>query len=203
MNPAVSTTPWWVAPAIVAAIITGCIAIVTMIVNGRRSRTDRQRAVFADAHGDLAAYSEYAYIVRRRRHDQPEAERARISTGLSEVQQRLIRHQALLRVEAPRVARRYDALVAETRRVAGGAIKAGWDRPAITSDTEIHVTDVDLTPIKPFEDAYLQVVADRLSLLPWWLLAAVHAPGRIWRRRTSTSTTAAQTSVPGPDRAVP
>jgi hypothetical protein len=191
-----------VAPAIIAAVITGCIAIVTMIVNGRRSRTDRQRAMFADAHGDVAAYSEYAYIVRRRRHDKAEAERTRISNGLSAVQQRLIRHQALLRVEAPRVARCYDALVAETRRVAGGAIKAGWDRPAITSDTGIHIPDVDLAPIRPFEDAYLQAVTDHLSPLTWWLRAAgratVRTPGRAWRRLTATRTTTTGKTVASP-----
>ncbi|WCO67957.1 hypothetical protein PO878_04370 [Iamia majanohamensis] len=170
--------PWWVTPAVVAAVIAGVVALVTLIVNGRRARADRQRQLFAAAFGDLSSYCEYPYIVRRRRHDEPEQERLRITTELSEVQQKLNHNRAVLRVEAPRVARAYETLVTETRRIAGASIHAGWDLTPINTDSGVHVTDVDLTDIKPFEDAYLTAVADHLALMPWWARTTVRWVGR-------------------------
>jgi hypothetical protein len=170
---------------VVAGLIAAAVAIVTLIVNGRRARIDRQRALLADAFGDIASYREYPYIVRRRRHDQPEAERARISAELSEVQARLNRDQAVFQVEAPRVGRAFAALLAATRRIAGAAIHDGWNLPPITSDTDIHV-DIDLAGITGFEDAFLLAQADHLALAPWWLRAGGRtlraAPGWAWRR---------------------
>ena len=156
-------------PAVIAAAIGGAIAAITLIVNGRRARSDRQRELFGAVFADIASYCEYPYIVRRRRHDVPEEERIRITTELSEVQRKLNHNRAVLRVEAPRVARSYAALVEATRRIAGGAIHEGWNLTPIAADTSVHVTDVDLSGIKPYEDAYLTIVADHLALMPWWL----------------------------------
>lgn len=169
---------WWVAPAIIAAVIAGVIAVVTLIVNGRRARADRQRELFGAAFGDVSSYCEYPFIVRRRRHDEPEQERLRITTELSEVQRKLNHNRAVLRVEAPRIARAYDTLVTETRRIAGASIHAGWNLAPITADTGVHVTDVDLTGIRPSEDAYLSAVADHLALMPWWARTAARWVGR-------------------------
>lgn len=159
-------------PAVIAAAIGGAIAVITLIVNGRRSRSDRQRELFGAVFGDISSYCEYPYIVRRRRHDEPEEERIRITTELSEVQRKLNHNRAVLRVEAPRVARAYGTLVAHTRRIAGASIHDAWNLTPITADTSVHVTDVDLTGIKPSEDAYLTAAADHLALLPWWVRSA-------------------------------
>jgi hypothetical protein len=179
-----ASPPWWVAPAVVAGLMAAAVTIITLMVNGRRSRIDRQRALFADAFGDIASYREYPYIVRRRRHDQPEAERARISAELSDLQARLNRDRAVLQVEAPRVGRAFAALLVTTRRIAGALIHEGWDLPPITSDADIHV-DIDLSGISSFEGAFLVAQADHLALAPWWLRACgriVRAtPGRAWR----------------------
>jgi len=164
--------PWWVAPAVIAAVIAGMVATVTLMVNGRRARADRQRQLFGAAFADITCYCEFPYIVRRRRHDAPEEERVRISTQLSEVQRKLNHNRAVLRVEAPRVARSYGKLVDTTRLVAGAAIREGWNLAPITADTAVHVTDVDLSTIAPFEDAYLEAVADHLALSPWWARSA-------------------------------
>lgn len=181
MNPT-TTDPWWVAPAIIAAVITGVIAVITLIINGRRARSDRQRELFGAAFGDVATYCEFPYIVRRRRHDQPEEERGRISTELSDVQRKLNHNRAVLRVEAPRVARAYAALVGAAKATAGASIREGWDLAPISADTEIHVTDVDLSAVQPFQDAYLTAVADHVALTPSWLRAV----GR-WLARTVTT----------------
>lgn len=163
---AAATVPWWVAPAVIAALIAAVMTGIGIIVNGRRNRLDRQRELFASAFADITEYCEFPYIVRRRRHDEPAEERARISGELSAVQQRLNHNVAILRVEAPRVGRSYADLVATTRGVAGAAIRDGWDQPARTADDQVHVTDVDLSPIKPAEDAYLEAVRDHLALTP-------------------------------------
>lgn len=180
---ATTTGPWWVAPAIVAALITSVMAVVTSIVNGRRARSDRQRELFSAAYGDVASYCEFPYIVRRRRHDQPEDERLRISTELSDVQRKLNHNRALLRVEAPRVARAYAALVTSVKLNAGASIRQSWDLKPITADAEIHVTDVDLDGVRPFDDAYLTAVADHLALTPWWLRPAGRFLARVVTRQ--------------------
>lgn len=182
MTPTVD--PWWLAPAVLAAFIAGTIAVLTLIINGRRARADRQRELFATAFGDIAGYCEFPYIVRRRRPDAPEEERIRISTELSEVQRKLNHNRAVLRVEAPRVARAYARLVDATRATAGAAIRDGWNFQAATSDSGIHVTDVDLSPLTRYEDAYLAAVADHLALVPWWVRVAWR---RVARQRATTS----------------
>ena len=162
-----ATTSWWVAPAVVAGLITAIVTVLTLIVQGRRARVDRQRALIADSFGDIAAYCEYPYIVRRRSGDA--ADQRRITNDLSEVQRRLNRHRAVLRVEAPRIGRAYDELVAQVRAVAGAAIRDGWAIPPRAVDAGVNVIDVDLGAVKPAEDAFLMVVADHLSFWPWWL----------------------------------
>lgn len=180
-----ASAPWWVAPAVIAAVVTAVVAMMTLVVNGRRARTDRQRALFAEAFGDIAAYQEFVYIVRRRRHDQPEAERVRISTELSGVQRRLNHHRAVLKVEAPRVARSFGELLDAARRIAGAAIRDGWNTPPITADSDVHV-NVDLTEITAFEDSFLVDVADHVAVTAWWIRRAGRAlraaPRHAWRR---------------------
>ena len=171
---AAAATPWWVAPAVLAALIAGTAAVFTLIVNGRRARMDRKRVLFAEVFGNIAAYKEFVYIVHRRRHDEPEAERARISTELSQAQRRLNQHSALLTVEAPRVSASFDELLDATRRVAGGAIRDGWNTEPITDDSNIHV-DVDLSELSMYEEKYLVAVADHLALAPWWVRHAGRA----------------------------
>lgn len=161
--------PWWFVPAVVAALVAAIVGIITLAVNGRRARSDRQRQLFAGAFGDVAAYCEFPYIVRRRRHDAPEQERVRISTELSEIQRRLNHNRAVLRVEASRVAQAYCALVDATRAIAGAAIHDGWNLDPATSDRGMHLADVDLAALRPHEDRYLLAAADHLALTPWWI----------------------------------
>ena len=164
MNAAAS--PWWVAPAVITGLLTVMLGVLTLYVNGRRARNDRQRQLFAAAMADVNAYCEYPYIVRRRRHHELDAERTRITGDLSGIQQRLNHNQAILLVESPRVAVAYAALVAETRRVAGAAIKEGWNLPPIAGDAQVHVLDVDLSGLEPFQRAYLVASADHLAITP-------------------------------------
>lgn len=171
-----ATTAWWVAPGVIAAAIAATVAVLTLVAQSRRSRTDRQRVLMADAFGDIATYCEYPYIVRRRSGTREDRET--ITNDLSEIQKRLNRNRFVLEVEAPRVGRAYVALLAQVREIAGASIRAGWDQAARTPEEGVNVNDVDLTAIVPYEKAFLTATADHLSMLPWWL----RATGR-WVRR--------------------
>lgn len=191
--PALAATPWWVAPAVIAAVIAAVATLITLYVNGRRAHKDRQRALFAAAFGDVAAYKEFPYIVRRRRHDTPADERIRIPAELSEVQRKLNHNRAVLQVEAPRVARAYAELVGATRATAGGAIRTGWDLDPVADERGMHVNDVDLSPLQPFEDRFLQAAADHLAVTPWWVRASWRwtVAARFGRRRAGAAVLAA------------
>lgn len=160
---------WWQAPAILAALVAAFTGVVTLWVNGRRSRVDRQRALFAEAFGVVTEYREYPYIVRRRRHDDPGGERSRITSELSAVQQRMNRYLAVLRVEDKRVGQAYSQLVDETRRVAGSAIRDGWELEPSASDADMSIGDVDLGGLDSVDDEYLGAVRRHLRVAPWWL----------------------------------
>jgi hypothetical protein len=75
----------------------------------------------------------------------------------------------MIRVEAPSVSGSYSALVAETRRIAGPQISAGWDQPPAETDDGVHVADVNVDGLEPFDERFLEAVGDHLGLLPDWL----------------------------------
>lgn len=90
-----------------------------------------------------------------------------------------------------------------TRRVAGAAIREGWNLAPITADTGVHVTDVDLSAIAAYEDVYLEAVADHLALTPWWARAggrwvAAKLTG-LWQRRRLAAAGAPAPVRPQPD----
>lgn len=118
-----------IGPAVVAALVAAAVSLTTLWWNSRKSRLDRHRELLADAFYQSIAYREFVYVIRRRRADDISAERQRITAELSEVQKKLSYYKAVLRVEAPRVASRYDGLVAETREIAGPQIAKAWDTP--------------------------------------------------------------------------
>lgn len=158
----------WVGPAIVAAAVSGLVALVTVALSSRQVRKDRQRQLFADAFAACQAYKEFPYRVRRRRSDKDDeaaADRTRLTTELSDVQSKLNDFKARLRVEAPRVGHAYAALVAATRRIAGGEVSRSWSLPPTEGDA-VSVTDIDLSGLGPTEDQYVLVVADHLSTWP-------------------------------------
>jgi len=176
----------WIGPVIVAAIVSGVVALAQIWLNARREARDRQRKLFDAAFEVCMAYRELPYMVRRRRADQPAEERIRLSTVISETQRRLNHHQAVLRVEAPRVAQHYGELVAATRMIAGIEISRAWDLDPSDSDADMHIRDIDLSALAPYEDAYLTAAADHLRFGPPWLRRLARRVGRPpggWRAR--------------------
>lgn len=186
---AATTANPWVGPAIVAAVVSGVVALVTVALAGRRERKDRHRVLLADAFAKCQLYKEYPFIVRRRRSDdEAAADRSRISQELNLVQVALNDYKARLKVETPYIAQAYDALVGATRRVAGAEIHRSWDLPPTAGDDQ-HIADIDLTELGDWESHYLEHVKDHLSLWPYWACRTVRrVAGRATARPGTTST---------------
>lgn len=148
--------------ALVAALVAAAVSLASLWWNSRQARLDRQRQLLAEAFAAVAEYQEFPFIVRRR--DVTSSDRSSIHRDLSNVQAALHRYQAMLKVEAPSVAVAYLSLVAETRRVAGAEISKAWGLPAAKDDGNMHVRDVDLSPLDEHEAAFLSAVRDHLSI---------------------------------------
>lgn len=171
-SPAASAAAVWVGPAIIAAAVAGVVSLAAIWLNGRLARLDRQRQLFAAAFAACQTYKEYPYIVRRRRRDkEAAADKTRISTDLSGVQQSLNQHVAMLRVEAPAVGEAYKTLVGATRRIAGTEISRNWEAPAPAGEG-MSIPDIVLDGMEEYEDAYLDAVQKHLR---YWSIPAKRA----------------------------
>jgi hypothetical protein len=119
----------------------------------------------------VVKYKEMPYAIRRRDGEQPAAERVRLSEIVREIQADLSYHQSWIRSESVAVAAAYDALVAETRSVAGLAMREAWLAEPITNDGQMNIGPqlVDVRSLKSFEEAYAATVTAHLTkLTPWW-----------------------------------
>ena len=154
------TALWW--PVIAAAAVSAAISLIALWWNSRQARLDRRRELFGRAFAAVAAYREFAYIVRRR--DDSDEARTVINRDLSKVQAALHHHEALVRVEAPKVAEHYSELIRQARFIAGDAIRKGWDAEPARSDAHMHIKAVDLAPLGIYENQYLLAVQKHLSL---------------------------------------
>lgn len=165
------------APAIVAAVVSGFVSVTVAILNSWatsvREERARNREHFARALAAVVAYKEFPYAVRRRDASAPARERERLSTELQKVQREIAYCSAWLSVESTAVARAYGDLVARLRRVAGTAISEAWDQPGINADAQMNLGNgVDLSEINALEERYLAALQNHL--VGRW---------RIWRRR--------------------
>jgi hypothetical protein len=157
--------------AVLAALITSTINLWLARRRSREEERARIRATLAEAFQAYAAYREFPYAVRRRRHDQPAEERVRLSDALRDVQTRLTYFEAWTRTEDPRIGATYAELIAELRKIAGGAIRQAWLDAPCADDAGMNIPPkvVDLSALRPFEDAYLAAVVEHLeNLSRWW-----------------------------------
>lgn len=154
---------------VLAAIVTaGTSAIVTSKIARQKSREEersRVRTVYAEAFQVVAAYKELPYAIRRRRHDQPEAERFRLSEEARKIQERLSYYLAWTQGESASVGQAYGNLVNELRKVAGSACRQAWiDKPVETdADMNIGIDLVNLFTLEPLEHLYAAAVQTELS----------------------------------------
>ena len=156
---------------ILAALIAAAVNITLARRKSREEERARLRDRFAQAYAAYAQYCEFAYAIRRRRPDDPSAERVRISEELRKIQADLSAHEAWVKLESRTVGMVYTELIQQMRKIAGGAMRQAWiDEPA-TSDAGVNIPPktVDLSPLKPYETAYMDAVAAHLrALAPWW-----------------------------------
>lgn len=161
------TSSWWQTPILLAGAATLLAALLGHVVNTMRARRDRWRDEFARALSATVAYREFPYAVRRRRHDDPAAERVRLSESLREVQQSLAYHSALIRTESAHVGASYDRLVRRTREVIGPQIRDAWQAPPASNDADMNISIVTMNEIVAVEQEFVAAVRDHLRpMLP-------------------------------------
>lgn len=151
-------------------LVPAAIALVTTLLttaagwwwSARQKRRAEEATLLADAYAAVLAYREFAFSVRRRDANKPEEERVRLSEQMKQVQERLDHHlgwmQASLRTRT--VAGEYTALVGETRKTVGKAIRDAWNEPAVATDADMNMPHIasDLVPLQPATEAFLVAV---------------------------------------------
>lgn len=135
---------------------------VTLLVNGAREERRRRREIHARALEAVARYYEMPFLIRRRRHDVPGAERVRLSERFADVQAELTSCEALMRADPdPTVREAYAALVTAIRAHAGTQASSAWDAKPIPSDAQMGMRDVidALGPIGPIRETCEKAMA--------------------------------------------
>lgn len=151
------------APAVVAAVVSGVIALGGGWYKAVREDRERRRKMFADAYAAYVAYREFPFVIRRRRADKQADERARIAEEMRRAQQDLGYYIAWTKIESTEVGEAYSRLVAGARRTAGRAMNRAWaeSRP-VSADPEMNITNINLEGCNDLEDAYLAAVRAHL-----------------------------------------
>lgn len=155
---------------IIAAVVSAVIALLMLWVNGIRQERSRRQQLYADALAAVAAYREFPYVIRRRRAPTPAheevagEERVRISEALREVQRDISSFSAWMKAEAVTdVSSKYDELVRETRRVAGGYMHEAWKTAPLDDDAGMNIPGIDYDCLTQYETAYLDAVRAALT----------------------------------------
>lgn len=175
--------PTWLQPTVIAAGVALVGTLVGLLASAWHASRARKREHFANAFAAVADYWEFPYVVRRRRHDEPAAERVRISEALRAVQRDISFHQAWVTAESPEVARHYAALVQTTREVMGTQIHDGWLAPPPRTDEHMNIPGIRRDGLAEATDAYLAAVRDHLSVWPDGLRRAARRLRRKWQGR--------------------
>ena len=159
---------WKVIVPLIAAVIAFTGVMIKLWWDARSARRERLRELYAGA-GLRYRYKEMAFAIRRRNVEDRPGERVRLSEEMREIQKDISYYEALIgRERSGRVAADYRGLVAKTREIAGGIIRRSWNEEPITSDSQMHSPEIaaELGALKPFEDGYLNAVADDLGIRP-------------------------------------
>jgi hypothetical protein len=152
--------------AIVTAVFALVGVFVTIAANQHLSRRDRLLKDFAEALAAVERYAELPYRVLRRQGSGPEA-RERVAEAIHGVQQELLFHKSWVRIQDPRVADAYDALLAATREEAGGAMTEAWRSTPIAADEDMPLgVGLSFPLIEERRAEYVNMVRCRLQWPP-------------------------------------
>jgi hypothetical protein len=170
VNAASTSTNFWdvFPPALFAAAVAAVVAMLLHLLKSRADERGRVRLLYAEAYEWYASYKEMPYAIRRRRVDDASAERIRLSETIREIQARLDHFKTWTALENKHVGAAYADLLRELRQVAGTSMHDAWNEPGTDTDTAMNmpVGRIDLSPLVPYEDAYLTEV--RRALRPYW-----------------------------------
>jgi hypothetical protein len=146
--------------AVIAALLTATFNGVLARRKSLEEERARLRSTFAEAFEVAVSYKEMPYAIRRRRRDEPGAERVRLSEELRKIQTKLSYYQVWIAGESVVIGDAYTNLVGELRRVAGRACHDAWKASACWDDREMNVGPevVDLSALLPFEQTYISAV---------------------------------------------
>lgn len=152
---------------IIAAILTGLVALVVLVVTQYQARQDARRKDFAEALAAVERYAELPYRIRRRQGSTPEV-RGRMAEFIHEVQQDLLFHKSWMRIQAPRVADVYDHLLQATREEAGSAMTEAWNTAPISRDEDIPLrVGLSFPRMEEARTRYIQAVSYELEFPPF------------------------------------
>lgn len=157
---------WKVIVPLIAAAIAFAGVMIKLWWDARGARRERLRELYAGGWAAVQSYKEMAFAIRRRNIDDRPAERVRLSEAMREIQKDISYYEALIgRERSGRIAAEYGILVAKTREIAGGIIRRSWNEEPITSDSQMHSHEIanELAGLRPFEDGYINAVADELG----------------------------------------
>jgi hypothetical protein len=151
--------------------VTTIVGLVTWWANGVRSERTRLQTLYADAYAAVVSYQEFPYTIRRRRAPLPgheeigNNERVRIAEALQAVQEKLGNYTAQIRTESSEVSAKYDALVHETRVIAGSYMREAWKASPLDNDPGMNITDINYDKLKQPEAEYLDAMKSSLKFL--------------------------------------
>lgn len=167
MNPLLQGLGTLLTSAVVAAIVTWAQNSWMERGRARAAELARLQTAFAEAFKTYAQYKEYPYAIRRRRLDQPESERVRLSEEIRQTQARLSYHEAWTLFEDPNAGLAYADLVRQVRVIAGEAMKAAWQDDPVQDDAGMVIPGsiINLKPLTEHEDRYVAAVEERLRSL--------------------------------------
>ncbi len=159
---------------LIALAVTTAGGVLTWWANGVRSERARLQALYADAYAAVVSYQEFPFMIRRRRAPLPgheeiaNDERVRISDALQAVQEKLSNYTAQIRTESPEVSTKYDALVHETRVIAGSYMREAWKKPPLDNDAGMNIGDINYDELKQPQAEYLDAMKANLG---FWRVA--------------------------------
>lgn len=161
-----ASSSWKVIVPLIAAGIAFVGVMIKLWWDARSARRERFRELYAGGWAAVQAYKEMAFAIRRRNVEDRAGERVRLSEAMRATQKDLSYFEALIaRERSGRVGTEYRTLVNKTREIAGGIVRRSWTEEPITTDSEMHSPEIaaELKVLVPFEDGYMNAVADELG----------------------------------------
>ncbi|KQY04301.1 hypothetical protein ASD37_20360 [Mycobacterium sp. Root135] len=153
--------------AVLAALLSATLNLALARRKSLEEERARLRSTFAEAFEAVVRYKEMPYAIRRRRADEPSAERVRLSEEMRAIQAKLSYYQMWTAGESAAVGGAYATLVEQLRRIAGEACHDAWLADSISVDRQMNIGPdlVDLNGLSEHEQAFVDATQRHLDEL--------------------------------------